>query len=160
MNRKFTRHPDIVHSLLQMHQHDCNKCEKQLEEAIHMQQLAAASTPELAAIRSICLITLQHTCSLVCSSWDGIHMQQLAATSTAPDFPTAAAMQQKQQATHLQLGWQQLEDVVNLVLEAAGEHLIGLVQHKHLDAVGAQAAAAQHVKHAAGGAHHHVHTCK
>jgi len=53
---------------------------------------------------------------------------------------------------HLQLGGQQLEDVVDLVLEPAGEHLVGLIQHKHLDAVGAQAAAAEHVVHAAGGA--------
>jgi hypothetical protein len=59
--------------------------------------------------------------------------------------------------THLDLGGQQLEDVVDLVLEAARQHLVGLVQHKHLDGVGAQGAAAQHVVHTPGGAHHHVH---
>eukprot|EP00983_Pelagomonas_calceolata_P050450 1141970-Pelagomonas_calceolata.AAC.11 len=59
---------------------------------------------------------------------------------------------------HLQLGGQQLEDVVDLVLEPTRQHLIGLIQHKHLDEVRAQAAAAQHVIHAARGAHHHVHT--
>lgn len=39
---------------------------------------------------------------------------------------------------HLELGGQQLEDVIDLVLETAREHLIGLVQGEHLDAVGAQ----------------------
>lgn len=37
--------------------------------------------------------------------------------------------------THLELGWQQLEDVIDLVLEAAGQHLIGLIQGEHLDVV-------------------------
>ena len=34
---------------------------------------------------------------------------------------------------HLQVGGHQLEDVVDLVLEPARQHLIGLIQHEHLD---------------------------
>lgn len=63
------------------------------------------------------------------------------------------------EGTYLELGGQQLEDVVDLVLEPAGQHLICLIQHEHLDAVRAQAATAQHIVHTAGGTHHHVHTC-
>lgn len=60
--------------------------------------------------------------------------------------------------TYLQLGWQQLEDVIDLVLETARKHLIGLIQHEHLDGVSTQAAATQHVEDTAGGTDHHVHT--
>mmetsp|Transcript_22784 Transcript_22784/g.54534 ORF Transcript_22784/g.54534 Transcript_22784/m.54534 type:complete len:262 (+) Transcript_22784:284-1069(+) len=35
----------------------------------------------------------------------------------------------------LELGREELEDVIDLVLEPTGEHLIGLVKHKHLDRV-------------------------
>jgi hypothetical protein len=42
------------------------------------------------------------------------------------------------QSTHLELGGQQLEDVIDLVLETAREHLIGLVQGEHLDVVWAK----------------------
>lgn len=61
-------------------------------------------------------------------------------------------------AAHLQLGRQQLEDVIDLVLETAREHLVGLVQHEHPDGVSPQGAAAQHVVHASGRAHNHVHS--
>ena len=60
--------------------------------------------------------------------------------------------------THLQLGRQQLEDVVDLVLEPARKHLVSLVQHKHPDGVSPQSAAAQHVVDAPGRAHNHVHS--
>ena len=40
-----------------------------------------------------------------------------------------------QRLTDLQLRGQQLEDVIDLVLEPSAQHLIGLVQDKHLDAV-------------------------
>lgn len=52
----------------------------------------------------------------------------------------------------LELGRQQLEDVVDLVLETAREHLIGLIQHEHADVVRPQSAPPQHVVHAARGA--------
>lgn len=48
----------------------------------------------------------------------------------------------------LQLGRQQLENVVDLVFEPARQHFVGFVQHKHFDRIGAQRAAAQHVVHA------------
>mmetsp|Transcript_12945 Transcript_12945/g.22833 ORF Transcript_12945/g.22833 Transcript_12945/m.22833 type:complete len:225 (-) Transcript_12945:375-1049(-) len=59
---------------------------------------------------------------------------------------------------HLQLRGQQLEDVINLVLEPTGQHLIGFIQHKHLDGVRTQVAATKHVIHTPRGAHHSVHT--
>jgi hypothetical protein len=50
-----------------------------------------------------------------------------------------------------------LENVVDLVFEATREHLVGLIEHKQLDAVGAQMAAAEHVVDATGRADHDVH---
>mmetsp|Transcript_5005 Transcript_5005/g.12711 ORF Transcript_5005/g.12711 Transcript_5005/m.12711 type:complete len:378 (+) Transcript_5005:516-1649(+) len=58
---------------------------------------------------------------------------------------------------HLQLAGEQLEDVVDLVLEPAGQHLVGLVQGEDLDEVGLQCAAAKHVVHAPRGADDDVH---
>mmetsp|Transcript_754 Transcript_754/g.1342 ORF Transcript_754/g.1342 Transcript_754/m.1342 type:complete len:377 (-) Transcript_754:77-1207(-) len=58
---------------------------------------------------------------------------------------------------HLQLGGEQLEDVVDLVLEPAGKHLISLVEDEALDVVGAQCPTAEHVVHATGGSDHDVH---
>lgn len=58
----------------------------------------------------------------------------------------------------LELGREHLENVVNLVLEPAGKHLIGLVEREDLDVVRAQGAAAEHVVHAARGADNDVHT--
>ena len=62
----------------------------------------------------------------------------------------------RRQQDHLQLGRQQLEHLVDLVLEAARQHLVSLVEHKHLELVDAQRAAVDHVEHAAGGAHDNV----
>jgi hypothetical protein len=42
-----------------------------------------------------------------------------------------------------------LEDIVDLVLETTGEHLIGLIKDEHLDSVGAEHVAAKHVVHTA-----------
>ena len=53
---------------------------------------------------------------------------------------------------HLDVGVEVAEDVVDLVLEAARQHLVGLVQHEHLDVVRAQDLARDHVEHATGGA--------
>mmetsp|Transcript_25987 Transcript_25987/g.72783 ORF Transcript_25987/g.72783 Transcript_25987/m.72783 type:complete len:345 (+) Transcript_25987:407-1441(+) len=60
--------------------------------------------------------------------------------------------------TDLKLWGEELEDVIDLVLEPARKHLISLVQHKHLDAVRAESAAAEHIVHTAGGADHNVDT--
>lgn len=49
----------------------------------------------------------------------------------------------------LELGGKELEDVIDLVLEASGEHFVGLVQHKHADAVSSEGPPPQHVIHSA-----------
>eukprot|EP00976_Prorocentrum_cordatum_P015248 306126-Prorocentrum_minimum.AAC.5 len=63
-----------------------------------------------------------------------------------------------EEGAHLQLGGQQLEDVVNLVLETARKHLISLVENEALDVIGAQRPPTEHVVHATGGTHDAVHT--
>ncbi len=45
-----------------------------------------------------------------------------------------------------------------MVLEASGEHLVGLIEHEQLHVVQQQGAAVDHVVHTAGGADHDVHT--
>jgi hypothetical protein len=45
-----------------------------------------------------------------------------------------------------------LEDFVDLVFEATRKHLIGLVKTEHLDGVGAEGTAVDHIKHTTGGA--------
>jgi hypothetical protein len=52
---------------------------------------------------------------------------------------------------NLGLGGKELEDVVDSVLETGREHLVGLVEAEHLNAVGLEGAAVDHVKHTAGG---------
>ncbi|EPE06346.1 hypothetical protein F503_02474 [Ophiostoma piceae UAMH 11346] len=47
---------------------------------------------------------------------------------------------------------QQLEDVVDLLGETSGQHLIGLVEDKHLHGIGLQETALDHVLDTAGGA--------
>ena len=56
----------------------------------------------------------------------------------------------------LDTGGDELEDLVDLVLEAPGEHLVGLVEDEHLDIVGLEGLAAGHVVDAAGGADDNV----
>ena len=51
--------------------------------------------------------------------------------------------------THLDILWQILEDVVDLILEASRQHLVGFVQHEHADLEGPQHLALQHVVDAA-----------
>lgn len=58
---------------------------------------------------------------------------------------------------YLQLRRQQLKDVVNLVLETPGQHLVGLVQDEHPDGVRTQSATAQHIIDTARRAHHNMH---
>mmetsp|Transcript_16527 Transcript_16527/g.42337 ORF Transcript_16527/g.42337 Transcript_16527/m.42337 type:complete len:454 (+) Transcript_16527:479-1840(+) len=53
---------------------------------------------------------------------------------------------------------QLLEDVVDLVLEAAREHLVRLVQHKVVQVVDRHGAAVDHVEHTAGSANDELHT--
>jgi hypothetical protein len=78
---------------------------------------------------------------------------------------------------YLDAGRYGLKDLVDLVLEAARQHLVGLVEHEHLsdcvivtqcetrlhtthlDVVSAQMAAAQHVIHATGRADDNVNAC-
>ena len=50
-----------------------------------------------------------------------------------------------------------LEDALDVVGEAHVEHLVGLVEHDHLDGVERQRTAADVVDDAAGGADHDVH---
>lgn len=52
---------------------------------------------------------------------------------------------------NLDLAGEVLKDVVDLVFEAAAQHLIGFVEDEQLDVVGAQGAAIDHIKDAAGG---------
>lgn len=47
--------------------------------------------------------------------------------------------------THLDFGWEQLEYIINLVLETATEHFICLVKDEHLDGIGLESAATEHV---------------
>mmetsp|Transcript_57868 Transcript_57868/g.179834 ORF Transcript_57868/g.179834 Transcript_57868/m.179834 type:complete len:224 (+) Transcript_57868:679-1350(+) len=58
---------------------------------------------------------------------------------------------------HLRRGRQVAVDVVDLLLEAAVEHLIRLVQHEHLDLAGAEVPLLDHVEHAARSARDDVH---
>ena len=52
---------------------------------------------------------------------------------------------------HLHAGGKVLEDIVDLVLEATRQHLVGLVEHEHLDVVGLEDASGDHVEDAARG---------
>eukprot|EP00955_Chlamydomonas_euryale_P102321 365412-Chlamydomonas_euryale.AAC.15 len=55
--------------------------------------------------------------------------------------------QRRRKHANLDLRWQQLENVVDLILKAAREHLISLVQREHLDVVRTQGAATEHIVH-------------
>ena len=47
-------------------------------------------------------------------------------------------------------GWGKISvDIIDLFLEALVQHLIGLVQHQHLDATGSESAPTDHVEHTA-----------
>lgn len=59
---------------------------------------------------------------------------------------------------HLDAVGKALEDFIYLVLEAAAEHFVGLVQDEHLDVRGAKGLAIDHVKDAPGSADNNVHT--
>jgi hypothetical protein len=52
--------------------------------------------------------------------------------------------------TDLDVGVKVPEDVVDLILESSGQHLVGLVQNEHLDVLGAQDLAGDHVEHSTG----------
>mmetsp|Transcript_19509 Transcript_19509/g.42399 ORF Transcript_19509/g.42399 Transcript_19509/m.42399 type:complete len:369 (+) Transcript_19509:1318-2424(+) len=58
----------------------------------------------------------------------------------------------------LDLFGEELEDVVDLLLEATGKHLIGLVQKELLHGVQSEGAPGDHVVDTSGGSDHHVHT--
>jgi hypothetical protein len=57
---------------------------------------------------------------------------------------------------HLHLLRHKLEYIINLVFEAAREHLVGLVQHEHLDVRDAESAAVDLIVNTAGGADDNV----
>jgi len=57
---------------------------------------------------------------------------------------------------NLNAGWQEGEDVVDLILETSGEHFIGLIKNEDLDLVGTEDLAAQHVIDSAGGSDNDV----
>ena len=52
-----------------------------------------------------------------------------------------------QEETHLNIPAQRFEDVVDLILEATRQHLVGLITDKGEQAVNEQVALAQHVEH-------------
>ena len=52
----------------------------------------------------------------------------------------------------LGVGGEELEDIVDRVFETGREHLVGLVETEHLDGVGAESTAVDHVEHTTGGA--------
>mmetsp|Transcript_32648 Transcript_32648/g.75512 ORF Transcript_32648/g.75512 Transcript_32648/m.75512 type:complete len:225 (-) Transcript_32648:263-937(-) len=56
----------------------------------------------------------------------------------------------------LNIGWQALEDVVDLVLETARHELIGLIQHEDLQVVNSQIVLAHHVIDTPWRAHHQM----
>lgn len=56
----------------------------------------------------------------------------------------------------MNVGWQKLENVLNLGLEAAGEHLICLVQYKELQVVCLQEASLHHIVNTPWSAHDYV----
>ena len=51
---------------------------------------------------------------------------------------------------HLNAGVEMSEDVVDLVLESSRQHLVGLVEDEHLDVVGTEDLAGDHVEDATG----------
>ncbi len=51
----------------------------------------------------------------------------------------------------LSFGGKELEDVVDGVLESGGQHLIGFIEAEHLDRIGLQGSAVDHVEHSSGG---------
>jgi hypothetical protein len=59
--------------------------------------------------------------------------------------------QSSREEADLDVGGQELEDVLNLGLEATGEHLVSLIQDEKLEVVCLEEASPHHVVHAAGG---------
>ena len=53
--------------------------------------------------------------------------------------------QRRREQANLNVGGQELEDLLDLGLEAAGEHLVSLVQDEELEVVGLQEASPHHV---------------
>ena len=48
---------------------------------------------------------------------------------------------------HLSGWWQVAVDVVDLLLEAAVQHLVGFIEHEHLDVTSAEVALLDHVEY-------------
>ena len=62
------------------------------------------------------------------------------------------------QQHHLRVLWQELEQLVDLVLETTGQHLICLVETEHLDMVRPERSPVDHVVHASRRAHDDLNT--
>ena len=58
----------------------------------------------------------------------------------------------RREEADLDLLGEELEDVIDLILETAGKHLVGLVEHELFDAVQAEGTTVDHVEDTAGGA--------
>eukprot|EP00966_Prymnesium_polylepis_P103544 2397510-Prymnesium_polylepis.1 len=70
----------------------------------------------------------------------------LAACPTAPRIPRRCALSRR----HLRRRRQVAVDLIDLLLEALAQHLVGLVEYQHLDSARAQVAPPDHVEDAAG----------
>ena len=51
-----------------------------------------------------------------------------------------------------------LEDIIDLVLETSGQHLIGLVEDEHLDLLSVEGTTIDHVKDTTGSTNNHIHS--
>lgn len=58
---------------------------------------------------------------------------------------------------YLRVGGHVFEDVVDLVLKATRQHLIGLIQNKQFNVGWVEGLTTDHVVHSTRGAHHRVH---
>ena len=59
---------------------------------------------------------------------------------------------------NLDLAGEILEDILNLLLESTGEHLVGLIEHEDLEVVALEETLLHHVVHTAGGSDNDVHS--
>lgn len=64
--------------------------------------------------------------------------------------------QRSREEADLDVGGQELEDVLDLGLEAARKHLIGLIENEELEVVSLQEATAHHIVHTAWGSNNDV----
>lgn len=58
----------------------------------------------------------------------------------------------------LGLAWENLEDIVHLVLESSGKHFVGFVENEQFDMVGSENSSAEHVVDSSGSSYNDVNT--